>query len=247
MSATPSHAERARTLLASRNEGALATLARDPAGHPYASHLIYALDGAAPIFLISRLAEHTQNLLRDPRASLLVVEAEREGEDSLARGRATLIGTCNPIDEDRDRLEALFCDRHPGARTYARFADFGFWRLSVSMVRYVGGFGRMSFIDAEAFARAEPDPLAPAAHGILVHMNDDHADACLAYARALAAIDGASEAVMIGVDRYGFDLRVTTSEGPRDARLAFPTPVSTPNDVRKTLVEMVRAARAKLA
>src|SRR5690606_12626919 len=93
---TPTHAERSRTLAASRTEGALSTLALDPAGHPYGSYVVYAMVGASPVFLISKLAEHTKNLEADPRASLLVVEPEREGEEALARGRVTLVGECRP-------------------------------------------------------------------------------------------------------------------------------------------------------
>src|SRR5688500_7451617 len=95
---TPAHAERARTLVAARGEGALSTIALDPAGHPYGSHVVYAAVGATPAFLISKLAEHTKNLEADPRASLLVVEPEREGEEALARGRVTLVGECRRVD-----------------------------------------------------------------------------------------------------------------------------------------------------
>ena len=59
---TPTHAERARTLAAQISTGTLCTLALEPAGYPYGSFVTVAVDGEAPIFLISRLAEHTKNL-----------------------------------------------------------------------------------------------------------------------------------------------------------------------------------------
>ena len=71
---TPTYAERARTLAAQISTGTLCTLAQEPVGYPYGSFVTVAFDGGAPIFLISRLAEHTKNLERDPRASLLVAE-----------------------------------------------------------------------------------------------------------------------------------------------------------------------------
>lgn len=237
----PTHAERARTLAASRAEGALSTLSQ---GHPYGSHVVYAIVGASPVFLLSRLAEHTKNLEADPRASLLVVDPEREGEEALARGRVTLRGECRRVD-DRERVEASFLERHPSARRYAGFADFGYWELTVEAARYVGGFGRMSWIDRDAWSAAEVDPLAGAARDILAHMNADHAGACETYARAFAGMEG--RARMTGVDRYGFELEVETCEGPRAARIAFAAPVSTAAEVREALVAMVREARAKLA
>ena len=54
--------------------GTLCTLALEPEGYPYGSLVTVAFENGDPIFLISRLAEHTKNLERDPRASLLVAE-----------------------------------------------------------------------------------------------------------------------------------------------------------------------------
>ena len=86
---TPTHAEQARTLVAQVSTGTLCTLALEPAGYPYGSFVTVAFDDGAPIFLISQLAEHTKNLERDPRASLLV--AEGGSADPLANGRVTMI------------------------------------------------------------------------------------------------------------------------------------------------------------
>ena len=71
---TPTHAERARTLVAQISTGTLCTLALEPEGYPYGSFVTVAFDNGNPVFLISGLAEHTKNLERDPRASLLVAE-----------------------------------------------------------------------------------------------------------------------------------------------------------------------------
>src|SRR3954462_195164 len=84
---TPTHAERARTLVARIPTGTLCTLALEPDGYPYGSFVTVAFHEGNPVFLISRLAEHTRNLERDPRASLLV--AESGADDPLANGRVT--------------------------------------------------------------------------------------------------------------------------------------------------------------
>jgi hypothetical protein len=105
----------------------------------------------------------------------------------------------------------------------------------------------MSWVDADAFRAAEPDPLAPHARGILDHMNADHAEALVAYARAFTREKDADHAVMTGVDRYGFEMSVRTERGQRPARLAFASDVTTPDEARKALVAMVKDARALLA
>ena len=46
----------------------------------------------------------------------------------------------------------------------------------------------MSWVDAAAYAAAEPDPLADAAAGIIEHMNADHADAQVLFCRHFAGL-----------------------------------------------------------
>ena len=53
--------------------------------------MIYAVHEGEPVFLVSALAEHTQNLERDTRASLMVAEA-METDNPLALSRVTLLG-----------------------------------------------------------------------------------------------------------------------------------------------------------
>jgi putative heme iron utilization protein len=101
----------------------------------------------------------------------------------------------------------------------------------------------MSWVAAEDYRAAEPDPLTSSARGILAHMNGDHAESLLAYARSLAAIPDAESATMTSVDRYGFDMAVKTASGPRATRLAFPAPVTTASDVRAAMIAMAAEAR----
>jgi hypothetical protein len=239
---TPTHAERARTLLGKLRTGALATVAKEPEGHPYPSFVTFAVDRGDPVFLISEMAEHTQNLRRDPRASLLA--AESRSEDPLANGRVTLLGECGPVEEGDASARESYLERFPNASYYCDFKDFHFWRLSVDSVRYIGGYGRMSWVGGDDWKAAEPDPLAAYAEGIVDHMNEDHADAMAVLCRAFSKAENAEKVAMTGIDRYGFEMSVTTERGPRPVRLAFPEPVSTPDGARKALVAMVGEARA---
>jgi len=237
----PSHAERTRTLVARGTTGALSTL--DPQGYPHGSYVTFALIDANPVLLISKLATHTQHLLRDPRASLLVHESG--AADPLANGRVTLIGPCEKAPDGGAAREA-FLAVHPGAAYYAGFADFAFYLLKVTSVRYIGGYGRMSWVEASDLHAASPDPLAAHAGGIIEHMNDDHAEALAGYARAFTRADGAESAVMTGIDRYGFEMTVKTPAGARPARIAFANEVTTPNEARAALVALVKEGREKI-
>lgn len=73
-------------------------------------------------------------------------------------------------------------------------------------------------------------------------MNADHVDSMILLAQTLAQLK-ATEASMTSVDRLGFWLRLKTAEGMKGARINFSHEVSTPQETRKVLAEMVRGAR----
>jgi putative heme iron utilization protein len=242
---TPTHAERARTLVAQIPTGTLCTLALEPAGYPYGSFVTVAFDEGHPVFLISGLAEHTKNLERDPRASLLV--AESGADDPLANGRVTMLGPCTRVPGDGGSARHAFLAAHPNAAYYADFRDFAFWKLRVQAIRYIGGYGRMSWISEADWQIAEPDPLASSVASTVAHMNADHADALVLYCKAFSRATAVDFATMTGIDRYGFDMSARTAEGPRTVRVAFAHPVSTPEEARAALITMVKDARARLS
>ena len=235
-------------MVASQTRGALSTLAADPAGYPYGSVASYALDEHGnPLFFVSLMAEHTQNAIRDPRASLLATEPVPDGADPLASGRVTLMGRLEAVaDEDREVAKARYLVANPSAAYYIEFGDFVFYRLTVESIRYVGGYGRMSWVDAAAYAAAEPDPLAGSAAGIIEHMNADHADAQVLFCKHFAGYADTTSASMSAVDRYGFEMVATGPSGRLAVRLAFPEECTTGAEVRGVLVAMVAEARAAL-
>ena len=99
-----------RRLVRTALKGSLATLDRET-GHPYASLVLVATEpDGAPTFLISRLALHTRNLEKDPRASLLIDGTGGLG-DPLGGGRLTLIGTAQRSATETARRR--FLARHP--------------------------------------------------------------------------------------------------------------------------------------
>ncbi|HET9954576.1 MAG TPA: DUF2470 domain-containing protein [Polyangiaceae bacterium] len=236
----PTHAERARTLIARHQTGTLGTLAVEPAGYPYGSFVPYAVVEGEPVFLISRLAEHTRNLAADARASLLVHETGKA--DPLANARVTLLGRAQRLEKGPSSAREQFLATHPHARHYADYSDFEFWRLSVESLRYIGGYGRMSWIQPDDFRAAEPDPLAESATHILSHMNNDHPDALRLYSRAFTRAVDAESAVMTAIDRYGFELTITTPSGSGPARIAFELPLNSAEDAHDTLIALVHVA-----
>jgi hypothetical protein len=238
-------AEHARTLVANSTVGSLATLSED--GSPWASLVTYGLlDDGSPVLLLSTLAEHGRNAHRDPRASLVVSEGWTDREP-LAHGRVTLQGRLEiPQGETAERARAAHLKAVPSAASYVDFGDFDLWVLRVQRVRWVGGYGRMDSAPADAYLAAEPDPTAPAAQHAIDHLNEDHADALLAIARALGGYSDATSARCSAIDRYGIELKVRTPRGPAaTVRVGFAEPVNDADGLREATVELTRRARAK--
>jgi len=224
--------------------GSLSTLSRKQPGFPFGSVMPYALDESGrPIFLISTMAMHTQNLKAEPRASLLVTQDNGDG-DPLGASRVTLVGNVLPVAE-AEILDArnLYLARHANSRYWVDFEDFSFYRMDVMDIYYVGGFGVMGWVAASEYASGQPDPLADAMAGIIQHMNADHKDALVLIAREFAHIES-QEATMTAVDRLGFHVRLKTTDGMRGARIAFPREVTSSAETRKVFVEMVAQARS---
>jgi putative heme iron utilization protein len=230
----------AKELLRSVRAGALATLVPGNA-FPFASlvNVATAPDGS-PILLVSRLAAHTRHLASDPRLSLLL--AQTGAGDPLAHPRVTIMGTgeCVIDPDGRAALKARFLARHPASALYADFPDFSFWRVAMEQAHLNGGFARAgqfkaaalatSLDGAEALVAAEPQALA--------EVNAHHQDALARLAAALAGkSNGPWQAT--GIDPEGIDLGC----GDRTARIAFPRPVHTLQDLRETLPQLVEAAR----
>ena len=243
--AEPTFAERARTLVHVGRIGSLSTLSSKQPGFPYGSVMPYGLDETGhPTFLISTMAMHTQNVQADPRASLLVTQADT-GSDPLAASRVTLLGNVLPVPQaEIAAVRSLYVARYTNSKHWVDFEDFSFYRMDVVDVYYVGGFGVMGWVSASEYYSAQPDPLADSASDIIRHMNTDHGDALILLAGAFTGIEG-QEAAMTSVDRLGFHVRLKTRDGTRGARIAFLREVNSAADARSVLIDMVAQARQR--
>ena len=239
----PSFAERARTLMHSCRIATLSTHSRKQPGFPFGSLMPYALDKEGrPIFLISTMAMHTQNLQADPRASLFATEPGAGG-NPLGAARVTLIGNVVQIPEsDLAEARSLYLASYSDSKHWVDFDDFGFFRMDVVDIYFVGGFGVMGWVAASEYSHARPDPLIDHKIDILHHMNTDHKDALILLAKRFSDVE-AQDAEMTSVDRLGFHLRLKTKDGVRGTRIAFMREVATPAEAREVLVEMVRCAQ----
>ena len=134
-----------RALMRVQATAALGTLMD---GAPYVSLVLVAFDAdGSPLLLLSRLAQHTKNLLADPRVSLLF-DGTAGLEEPLTGPRLTVLGSA-ALCPDPEAL-ALYLARHPSAESYASFSDFQIYKVTIERGHCVGGFGQIRWIGATA-------------------------------------------------------------------------------------------------
>lgn len=229
----PRPGDNARRLLLARNNGVLSTLSKKLAGYPFGSIAPFCLDREGrPVVLISTIAEHTRNLKEDRRASLIVFD--RMTGDVQAAGRVTLVGDFHaaPDDDLAERYYRFF----PSARDYHKTHDFDFWRMTVSKVRYIGGFGEIYWLDPGDVLPVNPFS-AEQETSMVDHMNEDHVDAMMRYLRdASVAVQDDDTPTMAGVDAEGIHLLL----GDDIHRIEFDKPATSPIMVRQALISMSR-------
>jgi putative heme iron utilization protein len=138
-----------RALMHAQATAALGTLMD---GAPYVSLVLVAFDAdGSPLLLLSRLAQHTKNLLADPRVSLLF-DGTAGLDEPLTGPRLSVLGSAAPCRES----EALrvYLARHPSAEAYAGFSDFQLYKVAIERGHSVAGFGKIAWIEAEALLGA---------------------------------------------------------------------------------------------
>ena len=82
------------------------------------------------------------------------------------------------------------------------------------------------------------------AESVIVHMNQDHADALVLYVNAFTEFDQTKQATLTDINRRSMRLIINQSE--TEVSVKFEPPLRDANEVRPRLVEMVKLAREKL-
>ena len=124
--------------------GVLLTL-RD--GRPFGSHVPYVFGEhwTRAYIHVSRLALHTEHLLRNPRVGLFVSEPDRPGKNPLSLRRMNLQGEAALLNvgaPDYVEVKGRYLARFPQSTMMFGFADFALWELRLQDAHLVLGFGQ---------------------------------------------------------------------------------------------------------
>jgi putative heme iron utilization protein len=89
------------------------------------------------------------------------------------------------------------------------------------------------------------DPITPeVSDRICKHMNEDHAEAVLLYAKVYGKTENATKAAMSSIDPEGMNLDVSIDSEAVTLRIPFDRTLTDSEDAHQTLIGMVRQARA---
>ncbi|RMH70544.1 MAG: DUF2470 domain-containing protein [Gemmatimonadetes bacterium] len=217
--------------------GILATHSVQMPGYPFGSVAPYCVDRHGQmVILISRIAQHTKNIQHDPHVSLTLVEASPDA-DVQAHGRITYLGQARRT-EDVDAIAERYYRYFPQARGYHTAHDFDFWTIHLTRIRYIGGFGKIFWIEPADFL--QPNPFDETTEkAIIDHMNTDHQAALRHYFKSMKSMEiPENEPVtMVGIDAFGID----THYQHKRYRFTFPAPVHTAEEARQALVQFARS------
>jgi putative heme iron utilization protein len=237
-------AKEALQFLRTTHSGILSTFSVKFAGYPFGSVAPFVLDHSGqPVILISTIAEHTKNIIANPKVSLLVFAGD---DDLQANARLTLIGEAKQINKDDIDLRARYLRYLPQAASYFDMHDFSFYRIEIAQVRYIAGFGKMGWIEGDTLIStelAESSPLASQETSIIEHMNADHVHSLIAYSKHFQNVN-VTHAEMLGIDTDGFDAKVTNTDGGTEIlRFNFDEPIQDAQSARVAMVAMSKAAK----
>jgi heme iron utilization protein len=215
-------AHEARRMLRAHRYGALGTLSKKFDGYPFGSITPYLVDhDGSLLILISTLAEHTKNIRHDPRVSLIT--HDQLDPHIQTQGRVTVVGNAR-LEQNREQAGMRYLRYFPEALTYFAMHDFSFYRIRPIAIRYIGGFGKIHWVNMENYTVVQAEAFARQEEALLAETNARQQAVLRQLLRQRHSIDAANVQA-IGLDCDGLDVRCNEQVW----RLDFPEAVSSPS------------------
>ena len=142
-----------------------------------------------------------------------------------------------PVD-DLDECQERFIKFLPESKKYSSMHDFKFYKLEISRIRWIGGFGDIAWLNPKNWQDDLPK-WAKNEKMMIDHMNDDHANVLQSALHAQHGIkDKNVSMIALTIDGY----YVKSKENLYF--ISFDAPVFKPIDYRKVLVKQAKDYRS---
>src|SRR3972149_11707160 len=115
---------------------------------PFVSMVLFPAspDFASFYIHISRLAQHTRDILQDSRSSLMIAETDRGPGDPQTLARVSIQGESTEIptaDAGYEQAKSIYLQKFPQAASNFGLGDFSLFRIQPIKARYIAGFGKI--------------------------------------------------------------------------------------------------------
>ena len=226
-------------LYRSNNAAILSTISKKYEGYPFGSFITYVSDKNRTLLMYtSDIAQHTKNLKTNSKACVTIFKLDTE-YDKQNSSRLTLMGDLKDVSEDNiEECQERFVKFLPESKKYSSMHDFKFYKLEISRIRWIGGFGDIAWINPKNWQDDQPR-WAKDEKMMIDHMNDDHANVLQSALHAQHGIkDKKVNMIALSIDGYYV-------ESKEDIYfISFEAPVFKPLDYRKVLVKQAKDYRS---
>jgi putative heme iron utilization protein len=139
-------------------EGRTAALGSVLDGHPLVTFVLYnpTPDLSGFDLHVSRLAQHTRALARDPRVGLLIAQPDSPRRNPQTLDRIAIQGHAEPIadgDPAFDIARESYIRRFPQSALNFELGDFFLVRIRPASARFISGFGKIFDLSADDISR----------------------------------------------------------------------------------------------
>ena len=226
-------------LYRSTNAAILSTMSKKYEGYPFGSFITYVSDKNRTLLMYtSDIAQHTKNLKANSKACVTLFKLDTE-YDKQNSSRLTLMGDLKDVPVDNlEECQERFIKFLPESKKYSSMHDFKFYKLAISKIRWIGGFGDIAWLNPKNWQDDIPR-WAKNEKMMIDHMNDDHANVLQSALHAQHGIkDKNVSMIALTIDGY----YVKSKENLYF--ISFDAPVFKPIDYRKVLVKQAKDYRS---
>ena len=220
-------------LLRTSKSGILSTISKSCDDYPFGSFVTFVSGRSRSIYLyLSTIAEHTKNIHHTSKSCLTIFK-NKNNSDIQDSERLSLIGDLVLVsDEEIEFCKDRFFSFYPESKNYSNFHDFNFFKLEISKIRWIGGFGKIAWLENEKWKYYNPD-WAKDEKYIIDHMNEHHVDTIISSFNAQHQIyDETVKMFALTIDGYYIQSKTGVFF------IQFPESCDTSKEYRKVLVDL---------
>ncbi len=196
--------QNAVSLFRNSKSGVLSTISKENKNYPFGSFVTFAsFINRSPVFYLSDIAQHTKNLNYKSHGCLTIVSLSKKIKDKQNNARLSLMGDLVKIKENETKnLKEKFYSLRPESKSYENFHGFNFYKLIVNKVRWIGGFGKIGWLNIDNW-KDNNIQWSSKENDIIDHMNSDHSNTISAALNCVHSIkDNSAKILQLTIDGY---------------------------------------------